>query len=235
MKNYLSFGGGVNSVAMMLLLLDEGVEFEAVYVDHGCDWPETLEYVAMLQTSYKITVLTPQVEGFTNLYEYLWSKGKIPMRFPRWCTVDWKSLPLSKYYEKPAWVNIGYASDESHRAVITSEKGFEYRFPLIEREITRAGCIEIIKSHGLPVPMKSGCWFCPFQGIKGYKQLRRKHPDLFCKVVALEERHIDEAWNRYMRCDGTRIIHKPMRDVIDDSNQDWLFEEMSYPPCQCGL
>lgn len=32
MKNYLSFGGGVNSVAMMLLLLDEGVEFEAVYV-----------------------------------------------------------------------------------------------------------------------------------------------------------------------------------------------------------
>jgi tRNA U34 2-thiouridine synthase MnmA/TrmU len=33
MRNYLSFGGGVNSVAMMLLLLDEGIEFEAVYVN----------------------------------------------------------------------------------------------------------------------------------------------------------------------------------------------------------
>lgn len=52
MKNYLSFGGGVNSVAMYLIMLDDGMipgdstnGFEAVYVDHGGDWPETLEYV----------------------------------------------------------------------------------------------------------------------------------------------------------------------------------------------
>ena len=37
MRNYLSFGGGVNSTAMLLLLLDEGWEFEAVYVDHGAE------------------------------------------------------------------------------------------------------------------------------------------------------------------------------------------------------
>ena len=29
MKKYLSYGGGVNSVAMLLLLLDEGWEFES--------------------------------------------------------------------------------------------------------------------------------------------------------------------------------------------------------------
>lgn len=35
MKNYLSFGGGVNSVALYLLMEDMGIEFEAVFVNHG--------------------------------------------------------------------------------------------------------------------------------------------------------------------------------------------------------
>ena len=235
MKNYLSFGGGVNSVATMLLLLDEGVEFEAVYVDHGCDWPETREYIAALQAKYPITIIKPNVEGYSNLYDYLANKGKIAMRFPRWCTVDWKKRPLANYYQKPAWVNIGYAYDESKRAVITSEPGYEYRFPLIEREITRRGCIEIIKAHNLSVPIKSGCWFCPFQGIKDYKLLRKKHPDLFCLAVKLEEDHKQMVWDRYMRCDATNILHKPLSKIIDDKDQGHLFDDMAYPPCQCGL
>jgi len=41
MRKYLSHGVGVNSTALMLLLEDEGVEFESVFVDHGGDYPET--------------------------------------------------------------------------------------------------------------------------------------------------------------------------------------------------
>jgi len=40
MKNYLSHGMGVNSTALMLLLADEGIEFESVFVYHGGDYPE---------------------------------------------------------------------------------------------------------------------------------------------------------------------------------------------------
>ena len=47
-KNYLSFGGGVNSVALMLWLIEHDIEFEAVFADHGGDYPETYEYVDML-------------------------------------------------------------------------------------------------------------------------------------------------------------------------------------------
>ncbi|HEX9972317.1 MAG TPA: phosphoadenosine phosphosulfate reductase family protein [bacterium] len=72
MKKYLSFGGGVNSVAMMLMLLDQKDEFEAIFVDHGTDWPETYEYFEMLQGWMKdhrhsqITVLKPDVYGFDH-------------------------------------------------------------------------------------------------------------------------------------------------------------------------
>ena len=47
-KNYLSFGGGVNSVALMLWLIDHGIEFEAVFSNHGGDYPETYDYLDML-------------------------------------------------------------------------------------------------------------------------------------------------------------------------------------------
>ena len=58
MKNYLSFGGGVNSVAMMLLLLDQKQEFESIFVDHGTDWPETYEYFDMFQEWLKKTAIS---------------------------------------------------------------------------------------------------------------------------------------------------------------------------------
>lgn len=45
MRIYLSNGMGVNSIAMMLLLLEKEWKFEAIYVDHGCDWPETRQYM----------------------------------------------------------------------------------------------------------------------------------------------------------------------------------------------
>jgi 3'-phosphoadenosine 5'-phosphosulfate sulfotransferase (PAPS reductase)/FAD synthetase len=58
--NYLSFGAGVNSTALMLYLLDRGVDFEAVFVNHGTDYPETYEYVQYLKDNgYRITVIKP--------------------------------------------------------------------------------------------------------------------------------------------------------------------------------
>jgi 3'-phosphoadenosine 5'-phosphosulfate sulfotransferase (PAPS reductase)/FAD synthetase len=58
MRRYLSFGGGVNSVALGLWLMDHGIEAERVYADHGADWPETREYVQHLkERGLPITIL----------------------------------------------------------------------------------------------------------------------------------------------------------------------------------
>jgi len=236
MRNYLSFGGGVNSVAMMLLLLDEGVKFEAVYVWMP-DWPETHEYLMMLEErGYPITVITggETVKGIKegNLYEYAWLQRMMPYRHPRWCTVKFKIKPLMKYQKPPAFVNLGISMDESHRAKMSSINGIENRFPLIEREIDRNGCIEIIRSHGLPIPIKSGCYICPFQRKSQLKELRFKHPDLFCKLSELEKRN-----NTYRLSTGKKPVYFKGKSVIDVINEPdaFLFEELSYPPCQCGL
>lgn len=236
MKNYLSFGGGVNSVAMMLLLLDEGVEFEAVYVWMP-DWPETHEYLMMLEDKgYPITVITggktTKGEKLGNLYEYAWSQMMMPQRKPRWCTGDFKIKILNSYFKKPCFVLLGIDANEPHRARIASDQGIENRYPLIERDIDRNGCIKIIKEHGLPLPIKSGCFICPFQRVAQLKQLRRLHPDYWCRLVHLENRNNDDRVNKLKEPYYT--WGKPVSEMVNEPDT-YLFNDMAYPPCQCGL
>jgi len=241
MKNYLSFGGGVNSVALHLMLLDQKVEFESVFVDHGTDWPETYEYLKMFQKWLKknghdqITVLNTGYQGEKNLYDYSYVHKMVPSQMVRWCSNRFKVQVVNKYLEKPCFQMIGFDVGEAHRASINIEEGIENRYPLIEAEINRAGCKKIIKDHGLPVPIKSGCFICPYQRVGQWKELRRTHPDLFCKAEKLEKRNME-----YRKTKGKKPMflnsypRAPLRKVVDE-NQKQIFEQDEYPPCQCGL
>jgi hypothetical protein len=104
-----------------------------------------------------------------------------------WCTHKFKIKPLMQYFKPPAYSMLGIDAGEAHRAKIVSEKGIENRYPLVEAGISRDGCKEIIRAHGLPVPQKSGCFICPYQRQGQWKRLRAKHPDLFCRAEQLEK------------------------------------------------
>lgn len=240
MRNYLSFGGGVNSVAMYLLLKDKGVDFEAVFVNHGTDWPETYEYVDMFKKKYPLTIIKPNLvvkntnEIFQNLYDFCWSRKMVPTFIRRWCTDRFKRQPLIKYQEPPAFVFIGYAFDEAHRAKINSSHGFEYRFPLIESELTRNDCKNLILQHGLPNPMRSGCFICPYQRASQWKELRHKHPDLFCKAEQLEKRNMEYRVSMGKKPLFLSMHNGRLRSIINE-DQIQIFKQDEYPPCECML
>ena len=236
LRNYLSFGGGVNSVAMYLYMLDEGMDFKAVFVDHGADWPETYEYVEMFKKLYPLTVLKPDVQGHDNLYEYCWHYEMVPSFMRRWCTSKFKVRVMEKYYQPPGFVCIGFDVGEAKRAKIgNTAKGMENRFPLIEAEIDRDGCKALIKGHGLPIPIKSGCYICPFQRVEQWRKLRVKHPDLFCKAQQLEKRNM-----AYRVRKGKKPLYinqwprVPLSEVVNE-RQLKLWAEDEFPPCHCML
>lgn len=243
MKNYLSFGGGVNSVALYLYLLDEGWDFEAIFVDHGTDWPETYEYVRMFMKKYPLTIvrpnrriITPHEKIFDNLYDFCWAEKMFPSRVVRWCTADFKRTPLNKYQESPSFVHIAFDYSERHRAKIHSDKGREFRYLLIESEMDRLDCKRLIKSHGLPIPIKSGCYICPFQRVGQLKELRRKHPELFCKLEQLENRNNQK--REQLGSEPYYSFRKPVGDVVKkavESNQIPVWDQDKYPPCECML
>lgn len=103
------------------------------------------------------------------------------------CAMKFKIEPQNKWARRQpeaqaAWAAglkvvklIGFEAGEEHRlkradarahsgkASPLEAKRFEYRMPLMEWGWTREKCIEFIRAAGLPVPVKSACYFCPFQ------------------------------------------------------------------------
>lgn len=86
---------------------------------------------------------------------------------------------------------------EDYRAVIGIDFGEKHRaarwlndpnvvYPLIEKQVNRAGCLKIIEKSGWRVPEKSGCFLCPFAPITEFAELKLKHPALFEKVCLME-------------------------------------------------
>jgi len=181
MRKYLSYGGGVNSTALMILLKERGEKFESVFVDHGGDYPETYEYVEYLQgEGFPVTILKPKTERCSTIEEYCLKYGIKPLRQMRWCTDKFKLRPLREYIKAPAICFIGIDNGEKSRAYKKPLKeGITNKYPLIEHGIDREGCIKIIRKAGLKIPKRSGCWFCPFATKKEIAELKTNYPDLF--------------------------------------------------------
>jgi len=230
------------------MLLDQGENFEAIFVDHGTDWPETYEYFGMLQGWLKdnghdlVTVLKPGVVKnkktdpivFDNLYDFAKHRRFAPNGFQRWCTADFKIKPIMEYIATPCFMYIGIDFGEAKRAKISSISGVENRWPLIENEIERDGCKQIIREHGLPVPVKSGCFICPFQKKSQWRELRMLHPDLFCKAMELERVCADFRIESGKKPYTLSASGKTLTSIVDEDQMN-LFEQDDYPPCQCGL
>jgi len=217
MRQYLSFGGGVNSTAMLLLLTDRDEEFETVFVNHGGDYPETYKYVDYLRDQgFEITEIIPNYRGCSTLYDYCIQYKIIPVTQFRWCTHYFKIVPYYNHIRSnlPCVSFVGFDAGEKKRVERSKTRKFRYKFehqiknkfPLFDAGIDRDGCIELIKEHGLKIPPKSGCYFCPFQSKNEYRQLFLQYPDLYEKVEELEHNRV--ATNEiYIRG------NKPIREI----------------------
>lgn len=191
MKQVLSFGGGVQTTALAILVAQGEVEVdEVVFADTGGEKPETYWYME----SYTLPLLTEVGIPFAtvrcnprNLVEHCSHYRSIPSVSHRWCSAQKKVQPILDYIGHDGLMLIGFSADESHRANRAREK-WRRAFPLLERGITGVDCQRIISEYGWPVPVKSSCFFCPFQSWVEWNWLKLNHPELI--EAALEmERH----------------------------------------------
>lgn len=194
-RHILSFGGGVNSVALMLWLLKHSHPLdEVVFADTGVELPETYAYLPTVEThlaahEVKFTRIEGRVRG-RDLYQTCWERRVIPSAIWRWSTRDFKVRPIYRYYRSLKTQVIQYlaiAYDEFDR-MRTSEVAFVTNvYPLVQNRLSRTDCVDIIQEAGLPMPIKSSCFFCPFSSLDRWKWLYEQHPDLYERAIALEE------------------------------------------------
>ncbi len=132
-----------------------------------------------------------------------------------------------------AMVGLGISLDEFQR--MRNESGLEWKqldYPLIDLQLDRMQCMQIIRAASLPVPPKSSCWFCPFHSTRTWQTLRQEQPVLFCKAVELQ----NEINARLVRLGKDKVWLsnklKPLEKVTTDYQQESLFDEEA--PCESG-
>lgn len=247
MNEMISYGGGVNSVAMTVLLVREGWRGPIVFADTGAEWPDTLCYNKTMDewlAQFGLNITTVKRDDATEyaqhdgLYGYLWYRAMVIFPAVRFCTQQYKIAPINQWraaHGDPVEL-LGIAADESHRKP-------EARRPLVERNITREGCYKIIAAEGLPVPHKSSCYICPFQRLAQWRELWQRYPELFAKARALEERASDKRTERNGPGEYTispigmslRMIEYGFRNELTLFDDATMAGMERYQPCQCTL
>jgi len=193
----LSFGAGVNSTALLFWLVKNKKPLdEVIFANTMNEMPETYPHIKKIKEwCEKKNILFTVVKthlGDGNLREWYLEKKKIPVRIIRSCTDLFKIRPIYKYLKKKhgeVHINcyLGISYEERKRVKTSGRKDRTLLYPLVDNKIDREECKEIIKQNGFEVPVKSGCYFCPFQNKGSWNRLLKNHPELFEESIKFEE------------------------------------------------
>lgn len=214
--NIVSFGGGTNSVALLIGLHKNNIPVDLItFADTGAEHPHTYQFIEVMEKWLaergmpKIMVVrTVDRNGnrFSLETECLCSHTlpSIAYGYKR-CSHKHKIAPQEKFCNnyppcREVWRQgekitrfIGYDAGElkryeRSRKYNETDKKYNNRYPLIEEwHWSRNDCIRQIEAAGLPQPGKSSCFFCPSMKRQEILALKEHYPDLFQRAIALEE------------------------------------------------
>ncbi len=100
----------------------------------------------------------------------------------RTCTHRWKIVPMRRWLQVnrhgqriEQW--LGISTDEALRMKPSDVKYIENRFPLIELGMSRKDCVTWLENHGLEIPPRSSCTFCPYHNTAEWQRVKNTPHD----------------------------------------------------------
>mgnify|MGYP000755875437 FL=1 len=213
--NMVSYGGGVNSTALLIGLHQHRIPVDLIlFADTGAEHPHTYAYLDIMDRWLKDHGMPPITRVYKTtrdskrltLEQECLQSGTLPSiayGFKR-CSLKHKIGPQEKFCNhylpcQKVWAAgkrvvkfIGYDAGEGYRSdkVLLGDLAdpkYSKWYPLMEWGWDRAACMQAIENAGLPQPGKSSCFFCPSMRAEEIIHLRDHHPDLFRRAIALED------------------------------------------------
>ena len=207
-KHIVSFSGGKDSTAMLLMMLEKGMQVDdIVFMDTGVEFPEMYEHIRKIEKyiNRSITKLKAEKSFEYMLFEYEKKKGKNKGQkgysFPdfrnRWCPNYFKKYMIKRHikenYKDFEIIEYhGIAVDEVKRLEKNKEKNIKY--PLAEWNITEQEALEYCYNRGFywnglyEKFHRVSCWCCPLKSLEELKVLYKEHPELFKKLEEWESK-----------------------------------------------
>ena len=234
----------------------------AVFADPGAEHPETYRLLKFLQkwmvrNSNGIPIITKKKSLYTDLLNQTNSSGQRFSSIPaftnseqgggmlrRQCTREYKIDVVIKavrelYGLKPHkrmpmtefW--LGITLDEIMRMKDSQLPRVTNVYPLIEKRLRRSDCLKWLDSYGFPQPVKSACFFCPYQADSQWKRLKQRHPDTFKKAIQVDNTIRDSSKKGVREPIFLHRTRKPLDEVDFESQLD-LFDS-NCDGGYCGL
>ena len=212
----LSFGGGVDSSAMLLHHLNVsslGID-AVVFADTGAESMTTYENVDRFshicrEAGLRFDIVSKQGESITDWVTRL---GIVPVMRggSHVCSVRFKGDVMAAWAREKfpgqeiTWL-IGIEANEAHRTERfgkpkrskKSKQVFKYEYPLQDMGMTRDDCLALIAKHGMQVS-KSSCVFCPFMSHDEIRDIRND-PDAWETIKLVERRYQEESPIKHQR------------------------------------
>jgi 3'-phosphoadenosine 5'-phosphosulfate sulfotransferase (PAPS reductase)/FAD synthetase len=209
--NIVSFSGGKDSTAMLLMMIEKGITVDRVIcVDTTKEFPQMYEHIKKVQAMIeplKIEIVKIDFDYFFG--EHVTKKGEKGYGWPffrvRWCTGLKVRAILAKLSGNPynprvegrkykldssVMSNIGIAFDEKERA----KKDKNIKYPLINWEITEKQALEYCYSKGLywgglyEKFHRVSCWCCPMSRIGELRVLYNNFPELWEELEEMDKK-----------------------------------------------
>jgi hypothetical protein len=213
MKHIVAFGGGVDSTAMILGLIENKRPIDLIlFADTGAERPETYAHIEnfsnwLVQHGHPAITIVKRVRrdgSLESLEQECHRRRNLPSIAYGFksCSQKHKIAPQDKYLNhwapaKEVWKTaqkcvkyVGYDANESHRAANAAKRDdpkYNYEYPLIEWDWDRQDCLAVMERYGFKNIGKSACFFCPSSKKTEVIELYNKHPDLFNRAVAIED------------------------------------------------
>ena len=200
----VSFSGGKDSTAMLLLLLEKGYPIdEVIMCDTGMEFEDMYTHIEKVRQNINIpiTILKSEKTFEYLMFDHVKTKGKNkgskgyswPDFRNRWCTSNLKQQVIAKYLrekypkkEYEIWEYHGIALDEMQRTKKNINKNCLY--PLVDWKMTEADCLQYCYDHGYDwngLYRKLGrvsCWCCPLKSMKELRVIYKEFPEYWEKL-----------------------------------------------------
>lgn len=202
-RHLLALSGGKDSAALAVYMREQysHLNMEYVFIDSGCELPETYAYLDRLRAILGIEIIS--IKSRRN-FEY-WLKmynGMLPSPANRWCTRHLKLEPYANWLksncvDQEVYNYVGLRADEDRIGYQPKSSKVSSVFPFVNDGIALREVKNILEWSGIGLPeyyswrQRSGCYFCFFQRDDEWRGLRVHHEELFQKAVDFEENHYD--------------------------------------------
>ena len=256
----LSMGWGVQTwaLAAMMALGEIPRPSMIVFADTGHEQQATYDFVrqwAPWLGEHGLSTVTVQGTRTETVRED-WSNSVIIPAFTmdakgnrgqvrRQCTHDWKVMPVRRWVRDEldrlglrrlpgvveTWMGISW--DEAHRMRDSDVAYITNGYPLIDRRLTRADCKAWLERHGLPVPPKSACTFCPYKSRNAWKEMKRLDGPDWQEAVAVDASVRDRRPPRQLFVHPARVPLEQAVSIPEDYGAHQLALDAD-PGCDSG-